>query len=1204
MHFNKNICGNNLINKLRKLVTLLIQKIWRKIQASPEYLRSLPVNLHPKNILKYLRNISPGKVFKKLIKWSAITVVTLSVTIFVLLFIASIIFDEEDINRNLSKVLRDSTGAGINVEATSFNISTGIALRNMRIYPIDLLKVSEEQQTPLISVDEISLKYNILRFLIGEVGITEALIKNPKIQLIQQEGTWNYQPILEFLDQSKSSEEDLPSESEEKPNKEDSNPQPSKSIEDILPIHPASVLIVPFKLLIQKIGFSNLIVDMVKIKESKKVSHLNMSGISANAEVTWFATNSEISANILSEKNHDFRFFLDQISPETGKLIRNHDISMTLDQSLSLKNLNDISLISNTNILWYKSKEKTVKNLPLKIDILVSLLESLDGVAVKRSNINLLDTILMDAHGTFKVYDKYIDKFALDISLSSKVLLNKANVLAKSLDLPLKLDGEFEIKKLQVKGPLEPAKLSKDLSNKSLPEIAAQFAFDDIKIDSKSPVIKLAPVNGYLDISTISSPTDDGFQIKSDSNIRIDGIEISHHIDGKPSKIDVQDIQTTLAGQFNYPSLVAPFVRSVTEIQQINATLEGQSPISFPLVSEIYGSVGQDFSKINIDTKIDIPQLFELDLDLRCKNRCNTFKIKKAVSISDFEILYSLIQPFVLKVSPLAFIPEYFRGKLEFNTKLRGSSKNITEKNISKLIEGTKGQISTEIALNNFSLKIPFKNTVIDDLQTQISLNGTFREHILEITQRFKEIKTDLEPEKALRLNHYDFSTKVNNSFPKGLSPNNILDSITTEIDTNLYLGKIHLDKVTPVPINGISLETQLKQKDAKRVDIEQLSLKIPDIGAEIGLEGNTHLKNFKPYAFEVTTKVIAQGTGGSPLANGVETKGKVEISNTVKTDDLNKIIVKGKAHFANFGIKVPGHSPGDQPILVVEDMVGDIPLTQKIIIDEILKSTKKTPQKNVNLEESQEIEYPTIDVIEEYFTKNQQQHAGETNLVGHVDYPGMKVFYPDNQTLTISRVSAANLDLKQIEIDIEVKQGWFSLSQFVISFLGGKIQGDMKLAFNPLPDELKLSLHITRLNTHKLINNFPHLKNKAKSWDLFANPYIDANVHINFDINNSDLAGGIDITTIGKEQLRMMLFYLDPDDKNPSISTVRDALAFGDLSKVSVPIKNGLIGLDVEISVLAIPIPLPKMNNFPIGQLISNIGSSAKEETLNANDI
>ena len=1193
-----------LIDKLRKLVTQLFQKVWSKIQASPEYLRSLRGCLHPRNIIEKLSNISLKRVSKELLKWSIISVIALSVTIFTLLFIASIIFDEEDINRNLSKALRDSTGAGIKVETTSFNISTGIVLQNMSIYPIDLLKVPAKQQTPLISVDEISLRYNIFRFLIGEVGITEALIKNPKIQLIQQDENWNYQPILDFLAHQTNSKEDLPPDSEENTTEDDSAQQTPMSIEDILPIHPASVLIVPFKLLIQKIGFSNLVVDMKKFKESKKVSHLSMSGISANAEVTWFATNSEIKANILSEENRNFRFFLDQLSPDTDELARNHDISLTLDQSLSLKNLNDISLNSNTNILWYKSKDRTLENLPLKTDILVSLLESLDGLAIKRSNINILDTIIIDAQGTFKVYDKYIDKFASDISISTKVLLHKANALAKSLNIPLNLDGEFELKKLQVKGPIEPSKLSEGLSNKSLPEITAQLRFDNIKLNSKDPAIKLDPVNGYLDISTVSSPTDDGFQIESDSDIRIDGVQISQRIDGKPSKITIKDIQTTVAGQFNYPSLVAPFVRSVTEVQEINAILGDQSPISFPLVSEIYGSVGQDFSKINIDTKIDIPQLFELDLALRCKKRCNTFKIKKAVSISDFEVLYSLVKPIVLKVSPLAFIPEHFRGKLEFNTKIRGSSKNIREKNLAKLIEGTKGQISTEIALDNISLKVPFNNTVIDDLQTQISLNGTFREHLLEITQRFKEIKTDLEPEKALSLSHYNFSTKISNIFPKGLSPNNLLDSITTEVDTNLYLGKIHLDKVTPVPINGISLETKLKQKDAKRVDIEHLSLKIPDVGAEIGLEGNTHLKNFQPYAFEVTTKLIAQGTGGSSLAKGIETKGKLEISNTVKTDDLNKIIVKGKAHFANFGIKIPGHSPGDQPILVVENMVGDIPLTQKIVIDEILNSTKKTPQKNVDPEGSQEVESPKIDAIEEYFTKNEQQHAGETNLVGHVDYPGMKGFYPDNQTLTISRVSAANLDLNQIEIDIEVKQGWFSLSQFVISFLGGKIQGDMKLAFNPLPDELKLSLHITRLNTHKLINNFPHLKKKAKSWDLFANPYIDANVHINFDIGNSDLAGGIDITTIGKEQLRMMLFYLDPDDKNPSISTVRDALAFGDLSKVSVPIKNGLIGLDVEISVLAIPIPLPKMNNFPIGQLISNIGSSAQEETLNANDI
>jgi hypothetical protein len=40
----------------------------------------------------------------------------------------------------------------------------------------------------------------------------------------------------------------------------------------------------------------------------------------------------------------------------------------------------------------------------------------------------------------------------------------------------------------------------------------------------------------------------------------------------------------------------------------------------------------------------------------------------------------------------------------------------------------------------------------------------------------------------------------------------------------------------------------------------------------------------------------------------------------------------------------------------------------------------------------------------------------------------------------------------------------------------------------------------------------------------------------------------------------------------------------------VSVPIKNGEIGIDVDVRVLSAPIPTPKLTKFPISQLIDNV--------------
>ena len=377
-------------------------------------------------------------------------------------------------------------------------------------------------------------------------------------------------------------------------------------------------------------------------------------------------------------------------------------------------------------------------------------------------------------------------------------------------------------------------------------------------------------------------------------------------------------------------------------------------------------------------------------------------------------------------------------------------------------------------------------------------------------------------------------------------------------------------------------------------MQLKKLALKIPDFGAAINLKADTHLNDaFMPTFLDLSSEATIKHSGGEGIASGIETSGSMKLTSKISSSDMNVFDINGKTEFDSFSLKVPNANGKKGALLLVESVDGGIGLNQRV---DISPYRQKSGEKKLKGEDKKDplSKVPAIEAIDKYFSKTNENLSKGTNLVGHVDYLAVKSFYPEHKTLTIKKISAANLDFENLEFDIDVKQNWFSLSQYSIDFLGGKIQGAMRLAFSPMPKELKLSVHLTRLNTTELLTNIPHLKEKAASWDLFSDPYIDSNVQLHYDIKNSQISGGVDITNIGKEQLKMMLYYLDPEEKNPSLDSIKLALNFGDVSHVTIPIRDGFLGLDVGVTVLAVPVPLPKLENFPIAQLLSNFQSSS----------
>ena len=485
-------------------------------------------------------------------------------------------------------------------------------------------------------------------------------------------------------------------------------------------------------------------------------------------------------------------------------------------------------------------------------------------------------------------------------------------------------------------------------------------------------------------------------------------------------------------------------------------------------------------------------------------------------------------------------------------------------------------------------------------------------------------------PPQPVAVDHFAFDLSVDNAIDGAVDisqVNALLHRMLTKVETKLFIGKVAMDGVLPHPIADFQLTSRVSQEQMNNLVLHDLTLRLPEFGTVVQLGATAGIgADFKPQSLHAKLDTQVVHNGEEKLPGGIKTSGRMGLRLAVDSDDMRTVGVDGYVSFAQFNVMVPGKQPNDPALLTLEKMSGQIPFRQVVKLPQpattvtaptstlpVVKAatvaaagsslpsqSQALPEVVVASDGDAAVDTDAVAMahaVQTYMAKSDSRPMPGSNLVATVDYGSIRPFYPERRPLSIQRLEVANLEFTKMEFDMELRQNWFALNQFVIGFLGGKIEGDLQLAFdasNPvpssIPQSLRASVHLTRLDTRKLIERFPSLSGKASSSELFSNPYIDATLHLVFDMRSNDIAGGLDISSIGKEQLRMILYFVDPFEQNPTIGDIRKALAFGEVRQVIIPLKNGEVGMDVDLRLLGAPMPLPKLSHFPISQLLQNV--------------
>jgi hypothetical protein len=392
-------------------------------------------------------------------------------------------------------------------------------------------------------------------------------------------------------------------------------------------------------------------------------------------------------------------------------------------------------------------------------------------------------------------------------------------------------------------------------------------------------------------------------------------------------------------------------------------------------------------------------------------------------------------------------------------------------------------------------------------------------------------------------------------------------------------------------------------------------------ISGKVSLDGE-HM----PMGFELESKIEVSRAESLNAIPGLISRGSVKSALKLNTLDMKKISMSGVFDFDRFAFAFSSGDGGSSPQFLVEDVNGQVPIAQSIVIPNGLIPFLREQLGNEQIRDRAHLEHVAdfdnsrdaresgrhsgtrIDELEmmakRYLISKSNSRKQDSSKVVSADYSSVRDFFPNRRAISIKKVIVANLEMSEITLDIEWREGMVGLNEFMIGLLGGQMQGNLQVTLstdieNILKKPIKIdrfirkmitNVQVTRLDTRKILDRISKYKDyPSRNISLFADPYIDATVHGLWNLESRDLAGGIDITTIGKEQVRMLLSYIDPTGNDPTINDIRKGLYIGEVRQVSIPIKNGEIGLDVEIKALSLPIPTPKLSRFPISQLIDN---------------
>ena len=1083
-------------------------------------------------------------MWPKITRWLAgffiagvIGVLTLALTLF-------LVIDTKKVTIFVENLVAEQTGGMLAIGKTEFSAFRGFTLRDIKFRPPSNDGAADPGQKNILAIDDLQLHWNLWSILYGSIAIDALLISGGEISLSKTDGKWNFDGIVAYHQKISAMVPVVPTNPPEP-----EPPSVGKLIETI-----ASSFFVPIRISVSNVGVRDL--------------------------------NIHVSSDQNADDNIDIK-----------------GLTTTIDLKAFGRGA---SLAVASELKQLKQGSMNLENLTSKIEAEIKAIPSENKISLASLKIKILEVITNEM--TASVASSAASPDIIVYELAQKIRINTALPASVKKFLPpdLKSAGEIALDIAKTSGELNLKSLNEDITARKFGKILPRHltlngALKDITVNSHALGIDTKPLNLTMLLNT-NTLGEDSVKIELKLDTALEAASYTDLSSPDKTNLNVAQLGLTLTGNAEFPTKPALETDLNLSIGAVGIQSQTLNYVGLPMKLNIKAKTENFLDKAMADLNIIVGDLLTVNAGLTCGSACETFKFKATSAIPSFSKLWDVSKINLARLVQPRFQPESLSGAFDLSADVEGHAGNIIKTTPKELLKKLTWDSDIKISVKGLNAKIPLRRLNIEDANAALSLTGNHKKQSLMVTESFRSLVADLPTKNKMspRLSLSDFSweTSAHSTIPPISQLSQAAHLIRLKAKSNIRLGSVNVTELLKKPLTSIEFSAAASTHKNLSFVLDEFKALIPDLKTDIDLSAAVSLaRDFSPESFRVRLEANLKEIPTEYLKE-MKASGGLGINLTLASEDMVWAEISGLAGIQNFNLTIPSDDTSKPNLLQIISMNGKIPIAHKLPIG--MLNASKSDNTNTKRAEEPKEEYRFSDVVDVndeeiresaglYLQKIKPPTFGDTRLAVGEDFASFSEFYPERQPITIQKITAAGLTLEHLEIDVELAQNELSVNNFVTGFIGGMIQVDLQLAFDDKPVSVKTSLHLTRLNTEYLVRDVPGLKRKARGLFGGNNPYLDGAAHLQYDLRSGDMLGGVNITSIGKDQLRMIMYYIDPTDSDSSISAIKTALNFGEVKMVSLPIRNGEIGVDVDIRLLAAPIPTPKLQGFPIAKLISN---------------